>query len=123
MPRAAINITLGGVSYGMRPAWEVPRDVEARLNMTTAEILECAKFERISLMEAATIVFYGCNAGGAGFTDIETVAKRIFEIRLSNLELRKSICQFLLELHYVPEEAVKKFEAEVLPLLESQANT
>lgn len=123
MAGALVEITLGGQSYGMRPEWHVQRDIEARLNMTIAEILECAKYERLGLMEAAVIVWHGCKAGGADFDEMEAVAKRIFEIRMSNLELRSSICQFLLELIEVPEEALKKFEAEVLSILQSQANT
>ncbi|UWQ77354.1 hypothetical protein [Leisingera sp. M658] len=121
MANSVINITLGGASYGMRPEYEAQRGIEGRVNLTIAELLECAKFERLTLEEAGVIVWHGCKANGEDF-DIEAVAKRIFEERMSNLKLRLSICEFLATLLYAPEEVTKKFEAEVRPLLESQAN-
>jgi hypothetical protein len=123
MPLALVNIELGGGSFGMRPAYEAQRDIESRLGLTVAELLECAKDERLGIEEAAVIVWYGAKAAGDQFDELEAVGKRIFEKRMSDHGLRCSICQYLMELLYAPKVALKKFEAEVLPLLQEQSET
>jgi hypothetical protein len=116
MSNALVNITLGGASYGMRPDYGSYRDIEARSDMTIVELLECAMHERLKIDEAVVIVWCGCSAAGEDF-DLETVGARLFELRLTNVQLRASICKFLLSLLYSPDDARKKFDAEVAPLL------
>lgn len=111
------KIVLGGASYQMKPAYGVWSDIEGRTGLTIGELLELVLVERLKYEEAALIVWFGCQAAGEDFDSIEAVGDAIFEMRLTNVGLRKSLSQFLLSGLWAPAEAKKKFDEEVAPAL------
>jgi len=113
-----IKITLGGVSYGMRPTYGGVRDIEARTGMTVRELLEVTLAERLKIEEAVFIIWYGCQGQSDQFDDVERLGDVVFAERLTSPPLRASLSKFLLECLYAPKVAQKKWEAEVAPMLE-----
>ncbi len=113
-----VQITLGGASYHMKPTYGSMREIEARTDFTVTELLELVIAQRLKINEAALIIWYACQAAGEDFDSIETVGNVLFEEKLTNLALRKSLSQFLLSCLYAPAEAKKKFDEEVVPTLE-----
>jgi hypothetical protein len=122
MPGGSVSITLGGQSYEMKPAYEAAREIEGKLDITIMELTELLLAERLKIEEVAVIVFWGCQLAGAQFSDYHAVGKAVFELRLSNPELRMSIAKYLSELQFAPERAKKKFE-EFREIIEAQNET
>jgi hypothetical protein len=123
MSRGLCEIRLGGETFTLVPSWQAYRDIEARTDHTIKELLSCALHERLKLEEAGAIVYSGALAANERITDIEAVMMSMHDTRLSDLQLRRSIIKFLLALIYTPEEATKKFDAEVDQILMEQAET
>lgn len=117
-----IAIKFGSHSYNMRPSFEVYRDVEQQTDLTINELFMCALNERLKLEEAAIIVMHAANAAGEKFA-LEGVMHNLFQQRLTNPAIRGPIMKLLLALQYTPEEALKKYEAEVADLLGWQEET
>lgn len=116
-----IPVTLGGASYGMRPAYGVVRDIEARSGLTIRELLDVTIAERLKYEEALIVIWTACQAVDRPFDDMDQLGKVIFERRLTDVDLRSSIAKFLLACLYVPEDAAKKWDAEVGPVIEATA--
>ena len=122
MKGGVVKVSLGGASYHMKPSYGSMRDIEGHTDFTILELLECVVHQRIKIHEAALIIWFACQAAGEGLDSIEAVGDVLFEEKLTSPALRKSLSQFLLNCLYGPEEAKKKFEDEVAPLLEPDLN-
>lgn len=118
---ALVMVKLGGSEYPMKPSFQSYSDIEDRTGMTVQELLECALHLRLRMSEAVAIVWCGCGAAGEKFDALDAVGMRLFEQRLTDQALRGSLCKFLLALLHTPEEATKKWQAEVEPILKDQA--
>lgn len=112
-----VNITLGGEQFRMRPSYGAMRDIEDRTSLTLGEIYELALAQRLRVQEIATLVWIACQAAGESLDDVESVGKSVFEMRVSNDGLRRSLARYCLACLYQPADAKKKFEAEVEPLM------
>lgn len=123
MSGSRVTIKLGGASYGMRPDYASYREIEDRTDMTVPELLRCAVQGTLKMQEAVEIVWCGAKAAGEKFDDISQVGVCLFESRLTNPEIRTSICKFLMALMYAPDLAAKKFEAEVEPMIQADQET
>lgn len=118
---ADISLTLGGVSYGMRPTYGGIRDIEARTDYTIRELLDLTIAERLKYEEAVMIIWSACQAVDRPFDEIEQLGHVVFAQRISDVGLRSSIAKFLLACLYVPKDAAKKWDAEVGPVIEATA--
>ena len=118
-----VQVTLGGASYHMKPAYGAMRDIEARTDFTVSELLELVLAQRLKIHEAALIIWFACQAAGEGFDSIDAVGDVLFEEKLTSPGLRSSLSQFLLSCLYAPAEAKKKFEDEVVPILSMDGAT
>jgi len=120
MQAGLVTVTLGGASYRMRPTYGAMRDIEARTGLTVQELLELVVAQRVRLEEAVLVVWYGCQAAGEAFSGIDDLGKVIFEERITSVNIRKALAQFLLNCLYVPKDAQGKWEAEVGPMIMSE---
>lgn len=111
-----VKITLGGALYSMKPCYEAMQDIENHTGMTVPELLDILLADRLKIEESAQVVFFACKAAGEDFTDIDSVGRALFEVRLTNEALRKSLAQFFLNCLWAPEAAKKKLE-EIAGLL------
>ena len=119
MAAGNIKVSLGGASYNMKPSYDAMRDIEDRTDFTIAELLEVLVAQRIKIQEVVTIIWFGCQSAGEAFDNVEAVGKVVFEQKISNPRLRKSLSEFLLACLYSPEDAKKKFDEDVAPMLVS----
>ncbi|WP_208348695.1 GTA-gp10 family protein [Pseudaestuariivita rosea] len=114
-------LELGGERYVMRPSYQAMRDIEARSDLTIAELLDLALAGRLKIEEAVIIFWCACEAGGAGFSSMEALGKAIFELRLTAAPVREALVVYLTHCLYAPAEAKKKLDTELLPHLATEA--
>ena len=121
MQAGVVNVDLGGASYAMRPTYGAMRDIEARTGLTVQELLELVIAQRLRIEEATLIFWYGCQAGGEAFDALDALGNVIFAERLTSERIRTALSQYLLNCLYAPKEAQKKWDAEVAPMIMSDA--
>lgn len=117
MSGGIVNITLGGASYSMKPTYGAMREIETRTDMTVSELLELVLAQRLKFYEATLIIFFACNAAGEDFNSVEAVGDLVFAAKLTNPVMMRTLAEFLTNCLYAPDEAKKKFEELVVPIL------
>lgn len=120
MRAGAVTVTLGGAPYEMRPTYGAMRDIEARTGLTVQELLELVIAGRLRIEEAVLVIWYGCQAARS-FDDIDALGAVIFDERITSAGIRTALSKFLLHCLYVPKDAQGKWEAEVGPMITSDA--
>lgn len=121
MKNGLVEISLRGGAYPMRPCYGAIRDIEARSGMTVSELLELVVAQRVKLQEAALIVWHGTEAANADLSSLDVVGDCLFEARLTAPHIRRALAQFLALCLWAPDEAKKKFDGEIAPLLDPAA--
>lgn len=109
------SIDLGGQPYQLAATFQAARKIEQASELTLSELITAHIASRITLEEGAAIVHAGMEAAGEK-VNFGAVAERLFELRLTDPEVRRSIGEYLAELHYHPDDTEKR--AAVLHLLE-----
>ena len=117
MQAGAVNVTLGGESYGMRPTYGSMRDIEEKTGLTVEELLQLVVAQRLRIHEAVLIIWCGCQAAGENFDSIDVLGNAVFAERITSVGIRTALSQFLLNCLYAPKEAQEKWKAELEPAI------
>lgn len=117
MDGKAVPIVLVGQRLTLRPTYGAMEAIEEATQLTCAELLELVVRERMRIREAVVIIWHGAQAAGEGLEDADKLGELVFRERMTSQKMRASIAQFLLSCLYAPEDARKKWLAEISQLL------
>jgi hypothetical protein len=114
---AVFTIQIGAERAQLRPKLEAYRNIEAKLGFNLTEVFKLALAGHLKLQEATVVIHEGV---GASDYDEPAIERCLFEAHYAtNPEILEPMMRFLIALLYKPDLREKKYETEVLPVLES----
>lgn len=100
------KVTLGGQVYDLVPTAGAMRQIEQLGELTLAEMFQAHVAGRLKLEEISAIVYAGMSAAAtANEVSYAAVMERVFELRVTDPALRRSVGEYLAELLYHPSDA------------------
>lgn len=106
------KVALGGQVYDLVPTAGAMRQIEQLGELTLAEMFQAHAAGRLKLEEIAGIVYAGMAAAGtSNDVNYAAVMDRVFEIRVTDDALRRSVGEYLAELLYHPDDTKNRAAA------------